>query len=590
MDAGAAGGSAGSESNDASGASNGGTGGSDASTYDGGSEPSGNGGAGGVVTGIDGSTLTGAPPGSTIAPATISSFPNATSGNQLAGGVVITFGGGSSSTSAVVTVPASGLAKPSSTASIPVVLPVTSGSFGSATGATASTDGSVTFVVTSPGTYAIAWRDPTVAVQDFETIGAPDPWASDGSDKQAGANGAHPKSLPDGGSASFSYSCDDKPHSKLSFWYRGVAPAAGQALNFYIDGVLYKTYGNTNIGQGGYSWVQVVVVVPGSTPTTSKKHSYRWEATTDRAGQPPYWLDSIRCSDVPPVANTSNRFEFEEGFVPEEISGSFEIDNSDNESPSGALSAHPPLLPDGGKATMDFSCGDKPHTELTFWYRGVAPTAAQPMNFYIDGVLYKTYGNTNIGQGGYSWVPVTVVLPGASATTDKKHSYRWEVTTDRAGQPPYWIDSIQCVDKTPVANTSNRFEFEEGFVPEEISGSFEIDNSDNETAGGSLSAHPPLLPGNAKATMDFSCGGALHKQLTFWYRGVAPTAGQPLNFYVDGVLYKTYGNTNIGQGGYSWVQITGPLGQSAATHSYRWEAVTDTAAQPPYWVDGIQCQ
>jgi hypothetical protein len=166
------------------------------------------------------------------------------------------------------------------------------------------------------------------------------------------------------------------------------------------------------------------------------------------------------------------------------------------------------------------------------------------------------------------------------------------------GQPPFWVDAIQCVNNPVAINATGGFGFEEGFVPPEFGsnasgapstalkvGDWWIDNSSPFT--GTFSAHPPLMDGSATKSLSFACGGKAHTQISFVYRGLAPAAGQTLKFYIDDVLNQTFGQTsgnNFTTGGMTF--------SSAATHTYRWDASTapTVPAQPPFWVDVIQCQ
>jgi hypothetical protein len=81
-------------------------------------------------------------------------------------------------------------------------------------------------------------------------------WVTDNSAAQAGTMSAHPPTLGPNATASMTYSCDGVSHSQMSFWYRGD-PSTGQSLNFYVDDVLYQTYGTTpNLG-----WTEVILTV-----------------------------------------------------------------------------------------------------------------------------------------------------------------------------------------------------------------------------------------------------------------------------------------------------------------------------------------
>ena len=212
----------------------------------------------------------------------------------------------------------------------------------------------------------------------------------------------------------------------MSFWYKGYVPASGQNLNFYVDGVLYHAYGQSP----GNGYTQVILTVP------TGMHTYRWDATTAATvpGQPPYWVDDIQCVNVPVTANTTGAFGFEEGFAPPEVTGTWVIDNSSPH--AGSLSTHPPLRAANSTASLDFSCGGKTHSQMSFWYQGYVPASGQNLNLYVDGTLYHTYGQSP--GNGFTQVTLSV--------TSGTHSYRWDATTSAtvAGKPPYWVDTIQC--------------------------------------------------------------------------------------------------------------------------------------------------
>jgi len=494
---------------------------------------------------------------------------------NAAAAVTIDLGGATLATPATVTIPGKDLSAAPSADDVPVVRPLDAdGNLGAAiSGGMLQADGSYTFPVSAGGTYAVVWESRLVAAEGCDTAPVA-AWSADNSQHHDGVNACHPPTLPDLGKSSLTYSCGDKSHSQLTFYYLAINPTASQQLKFYVDGTLYRTFGASTDGSGYYNrWQPVALTVP------SGKHTYRWDATTDLTGQPPYWVDTMRCINNPVTPNVNGRFEFEEGFVPPEVTGTFVIDNSAPQ--AGGYSAHPPLLPDVGKASLTFSCGDKSHSQLTFYYLALNPTASQQLKFYVDGTLYRTFGASTDGSGYYNrWQPVALTVPSG------KHTYRWDATTDLAGQPPYWIDTMRCLDNAVTPNVNGRFEFEEGFVPPEVTGTFVIDNSAPQAGG--YSAHPPLLPDVGKASLTFSCGDKSHSQLTFYYLAINPTATQQLKFYVDGTLYGTYGASTDGSGYYNrWQLISVTLANGP--HTYGWDAVTDLASQPPFWLDTIHC-
>jgi hypothetical protein len=257
------------------------------------------------------------------------------------------------------------------------------------------------------------------------------------------------------------------------------------------------------------------------------------------------------------------------------ITGTWAVDNSLAQ--AGTRAIHPPLHDvGGGTDEMDIACGDSSHSELSFFYTGYKPTAGQTLKFYVDDVLYDTYGNTE--YFGVIWRKVDLVVSAG------KHHYRWVSSTDTASAAPYWVDGLVCRNNPVVANTTGQFYFEEGFVPPEVGGSFRIDNSLPQA--GTFSTRSQALKANQTASMSFSCGCTAHSELSFYYTGYKPTAGQTLKFYVDDVLNHTYGNTEYF--GVIWNKVDVVLPQGM--HHYRWDVATDVDGQPPYWIDAIKCQ
>ena len=79
------------------------------------------------------------------------------------------------------------------------------------------------------------------------------------------------------------------PSNKFGFWYLGY-PSTGQALNFYVDDVLYPPYGSTFSNASSRSeWTSATVIVsPGP-------HKYTWEESATAGGPPGFSIDTIGC-------------------------------------------------------------------------------------------------------------------------------------------------------------------------------------------------------------------------------------------------------------------------------------------------------
>ena len=265
---------------------------------------------------------------------------------------------------------------------------------------------------------------------DFEATpydGIEGTWAVDNSLAQAGTKAIHPPlKTGTGGTDEMAIKCGGNSHSELSFWVAGINPTAAQQLKLYVDDVLYTTFGKTNDCCHNFNKVDMVV------PTGT--HRYRFVASTDVAGQSPYWIDSIQCSQTPTALNTSGSYNFEEGFVAPELTGNFQIDNGLPQ--AGIFAAHPPLSDAPQKSVLNFSCGCKANAGISFWYALVNPPAGQDLKFFVDNQLYATYSKTN--DCCHNFDNKVIDLPSGH------HDYRWEISTTAAGQPPLWIDSIKC--------------------------------------------------------------------------------------------------------------------------------------------------
>ena len=300
------------------------------------------------------------------------------------------------------------------------------------------TPGSSTPGAGDPGSENIP--NAVVSSEDFETSVPPGSWQVDSTRYHTGSSSAHAKPLTGPGTTSMELECDGsgvtptaQSHSEMSFWYLGD-PATGQTLNFYVDDALYQTYGSTysSWGAGGYNWTNVILVVPNGT------HTYKWEEVATNGGAPGFFVDTVSCTSTPATANKTTTWDFEGGFVPPEITGTFEIDNS--RAQAGTFGAHPGLA-DANGATMAFSCGGKSHSSISFYYMGY-PTEGESLDFYVDDMLYQSYGSTysSWGAGGYNWTNESIKV--SSGT----HSYRWVETGPDGGvsTPSYSIDTISC--------------------------------------------------------------------------------------------------------------------------------------------------
>ena len=380
--------------------------------------------------------------------------------------------------------------------------------------------------------------------------------------------------------ASLEFGCAGEQHSSLTFHYWGDRPVEGQELRFFVDGALYQTYGST-YSSGAPRWVKVHLIVPQGV------HTYRWEASTDVAGRPPFRLDSLRCVNAEPTDHRSAdavTVDFDEHAIPAEVNGSWIYNNGSYQSgdETVSISAQAPLLDDLGKSSLEFACGDAEHTALTFFYWGDRPAEGQVLRLFLDERLYAVYGST-YSSGAPRWTEVSIAVPQGT------HSYRWEVETDQAGRPPYRLDSVRCLNIAPKLSSSPRINFDAGFIPPEITGDWDVANgaaeSSNELRAHSASA--PILDTQGIATLEFDCAGQEHSKLTFFYWGDRPAEGQELRFYVDDELHNTFAST-YSSGAPRWTEIAVAL--ERGLHRYRWEASTAAAGHPPFRLDTFTCE
>ncbi|MDD9944834.1 MAG: hypothetical protein OXU20_27580 [Myxococcales bacterium] len=394
---------------------------------------------------------------------------------------------------------------------------------------------------------------------------------------------AQPPELTASQGASFSYACGDRNHTRLTFYYRGSEPAPGQELRFFVDDALYATYGST-VRNGSTRWTEVTILV------SHGKHTYRWEATTDGPGRPPFHLDTLTCVDLPPSEHVDGEevvVDFDDGVHPAEISGDWRINNTAAHSRSDtfALSAEAAPVEPMDSTVLELSCADQVHNQLVFHYLGDEPSPGQELRLMVDDTLYAVYGST-FRNGSTRWSQVVIVVP------PDAHTYRWEATSDAAGRPPFRLDSFACLSFAPTEHVDGNallVDFDDGAFPEEVGGNWLINNgrahSGNDTFA--LSAQAPPLAAAETATLSFACDDRDHRRFSFYYLADQPAGDQELQLFVDDALQGSYGST-FRNGSARWDEIVVMSG--AGKHSYRFEVETTAAGQPPFRLDSLTCQ
>jgi hypothetical protein len=389
---------------------------------------------------------------------------------------------------------------------------------------------------------------------------------------QAGQAAMHAPSLVAGGSASTTFNCGDLPHTQFSFyWYPNDAnnySASQLSLDFQVDGAHYRTLA----GDGG-GWRQVVVDVP------QGAHAYTFVVSSQVATQNAFLFDTFVCSNTTPTAGINGHVDFDEGFVPLELSNNgFLVDNFEGVQ-AGQAAMHAPSLVAGGSASTTFNCGDLPHTQFSFyWYPNDANnySASQlSVDFQVDGVHYRTLA----GDGG-GWRQVVVDVP------QGVHAYTFVVSSQVATQNAFLFDTFVCSNTTPTAGVNGHVDFDEGFIPLELSNNgFLVDNFLGIQAG-QAAMHAPSLVAGGSASTTYTCGGATHTQLSFyWYPDDAnnySAAQLSVDFQVDGAHYRTL----AGDGG-GWRQVVVDVPQGS--HAYKFVVSSQVATQNAFLFDTFVC-
>jgi hypothetical protein len=402
---------------------------------------------------------------------------------------------------------------------------------------------------------------PIVASIDFEDS-AVDGWQVDNEKVHDGSFAAHPPDLPDDGHATLTLDCGGVDHTLLNFWYSSE-PAAGQKLEFFVDGRLYEELPPT---QYGYYTLRQIAVPVGP-------HEYSWEASVAAGGQPKFYLDDVRCFEFEQL-DPSGRTDFDDGFVPLEVTGSWDVDSfkphGDSDPGEQELAARPPLLDDFGGAWMTVSCPHEDATLLGFSYAaGLAP--GQELFLELNGKRYDPLPSTQYEYYTPFWL---VTKPGA-------HSLTFNFSTDAGGLPHVWVDTVTCraVEPPPV---TGRIDFDDGAVPTNVSGDWVIDSKkahgDGVASPYELSARPPELTADDHAEFVVTCDDP-HSKIEFYYASSAG-AGQHFSFS------STDASADLPPTQYEYFTLY--TVQSSAS-KYTFTVTTAASGRPPVWLDTINC-
>ena len=327
-------------------------------------------------------------------------------------------------------------------------------------------------------------------------------------------------------------------HTQISFAY------SGSQVDFYIDDVYYASFSTLfNL------WESTTIIVPEGI------HTYRWSVTTIGTGQPNVYLDDIQFIINSPVSNSTGPYGFEEGFLTPEFIGGWDID--DSRSHSGVFSLRAPYMSSAGTSTTELVYNTN-HTQVSFFYSG-----STAVDLYIDDVYYASFSTLfNL------WESTTIIVP------EGIHTYRWSVTTTGTGRPDIYLDDINFSHTTSATNPTGPYGFEEGFLTNEITGDWNIDDSRPHSGNYSLRAPYMTSAGTASAELVYNTA---HTEISFWHNDAN------VDLYIDDMYYASYSTLFD-----LWENVTITVPEGA--HTYRWSVTATDAGRPSAFLDDISLQ
>lgn len=266
-----------------------------------------------------------------------------------------------------------------------------------------------------------------VAIETFEAPAPFGEWTADNSEQHDGSMSLHSPPIDPKSTASYEYSCDGKEFNHVSFWLNVASRLDGQKLDLKVDGKLYEWFDETFYS----AWRPQILTLKRGT------HRFTWIASTTNSGEPAFWIDTIECFDTPENENMSGIFGFQDHYVPREITGTFVVDNwrPDTSEPTN-LTAHPPVVaPSDKPAYLEFSCGGKPHSKLSFQYATKHLSTGWRLKFFVDDQLKETLAES------YGSFDERIIQNGDPSRAPR---YKWVAETDVNARPEVWIDDIKC--------------------------------------------------------------------------------------------------------------------------------------------------
>ncbi len=366
-----------------------------------------------------------------------------------------------------------------------------------------------------------------------------------------------------GDEKSFSFDSGNEDHTQLAFALYGHGPDASGFLELRVDGNLWARRAPTHWANGWGHFMLDVARGP---------HEYTFTVKTpDGDSPPPFSLDTLRCMDVPPTSAENGVVDLDDGFVPIEIEGAWVVDNLSSVH-EGECAVHPPPMLSGDTSAMQLSCSG---TQLAFRLQGAGPDSDAKLEISIDDAPRSVIGQRHWANG-YGEYLFNVPSGG--------HVYRFEAQANNDSGPPFVLDTFACTEVEPFPAVNGRVDFDDGFIPVEVSGDWLVDNAGG-VHEGAAAAHPPTLSAGDEKSMIVDCSSHEHSQLTFRLGSAGPDAQGELDLFVDGELVETYGTFHWANGFIE--QVVPELAPGPHVYEFVARAINDGFS--PFIVDTLVC-
>ncbi len=307
-------------------------------------------------------------------------------------------------------------------------------------------------------------------------------------------------------------------------------------------------------------------------------HTYRLVArntSTDEI-KVPYVVDTFSCKDAPPSTAVTEEYvdfvDFDQAFVPDQVGGTWYVDNMRGAN-QGEAGLHPPPLGPGQHEEATFDCSGAETTQFSFVVRRLSENASLEL---FDGEESRGF----IDVGG-NWAGHVINVSAGS------HSFRFVAKNTGTSEidVPYILDTFACKNAPTKTTDSDEFvdfvDFDQGFVPEQVGGEWYVDSVTGANQG-EAGVHPPPLAPGAEASLTFDCAGNDVTQFSFVVRRLSENTTLEL---FDGE--QSRGLIHVGG---NWAQQV--VNVPAGSHVFQLTAKnTGTAAiRVPYLLDTFACK